>query len=348
MAKHVIFLVHGMGDYPDKWHEPIAAQLQNLYSTYTELADLPFSEFFEFEPITYNTEFEALRQQWRDSTAALGTAIAASGIDVSVVADLNKIASATNRESFINTHVVDVLLYYFLRQVANTVRATVQNQILTALSNRGKIGSVRWSIIAHSLGTSVIHDALHELYTDASVNPNANFTGVTRPTAIAMIANVSRLLEDGGHFDAYRSRVRPGTDNLAGCLFYLNARHEWDPFTQPKKFAPMSNWPSLEARIAELYVDCQIRDIADVDVHAIERYLENPLVHGPLFNSLHGLPARKGLLDRQTIDNAHAQYVLRLQEAALDAALKKLKTLRLGEEDKWPAILKSWVAMLKL
>jgi hypothetical protein len=348
MAKHIVFLVHGMGDYPDKWHEPIAARIQNLYATYTQLSDLPFSNFFEFEPISYNIEFEALRNQWRNSTADLGTALTASGISPSLVVDLTKLASATNRDTFLNTHVVDVLLYHFLRQTAGTVRETVRAQILAALKKRGNIGSVPWSIIAHSLGTSVVHDTLHELYTDASVDPQANFTGVTRPTLIAMIANVSRVLEDGGNFDVYRSRVRPGADNLAGCLFYLNARHDWDPFVQPKKFAPMSNWPTMEARTGELYVDCSIRDISGVNVHALEHYLDNPLVHGPLFNSLHGVPPRKGLLDQNTINNAHAQYVLRLNQDLLDAALAKLKALRLGEEDKWPDILKSWVAMLKL
>jgi hypothetical protein len=71
-------------------------------------------------------------------------------------------------------------------------------------------------------------------------------------------------------------------------------------------------------------------------------------VHGPLFNSLHGAPARKGLLDSATIKNAHAQYVARLNKEHLDAALEKLKKLRLGEEDKWTDILQSWLGTLKL
>lgn len=348
MAKHVIFLVHGMGDHKAGWHTAVAERITNLYSTYAPLKPFPFSDFFEFEGITYDLEFEQLRKMWRDSTAALGTAIEGFGISAPLVEELDKLASATNRETFINTHVVDVLMYRALRQVAGMVRESVRSQILEALTKRGNIGALRWSIIAHSLGTSVVHDSLQGLYTDSTVNAAANFTGVTRPTLLAMIANVSRVLEDGGNFDVYTSRVRPGADNKAGCLFYLNARHEWDPFTQPKKFAPMSNWPSMEARARELLVECQIRDIGQVNVHAIEHYLDNPLVHGPLFNSLHGLPARKGLLDRDTIDTAHAAYVLKLKQEVVDAALKKLKTLRLGEEDKWPAILKSWLSMLKL
>jgi hypothetical protein len=285
---------------------------------------------------------------WRDSTAALGTAIKNFGISAPLVEELDKLASATNRETFINTHVVDVLMYRALRQVAGMVRESVRSQILEALTKRGNIGEVRWSVIAHSLGTAVIHDSLQGLYSESSLNPDANFTGVTRPTTLAMIANVSRVLEDGGNFDVYTSRVRPGADNRAGCLFYLNARHEWDPFTQPKKFAPMSNWPSMEARARELFVDCQIRDIGQLNVHALEHYLDNPLVHGPLFNSLLGLPARKWVLDRDVIATAHAAYVLTLKQDLMDAALKKLKALRLGEEDKWAVILKSWLSMLKI
>jgi hypothetical protein len=348
MAKHLVFLVHGMGSFKKDWSADISKRLVDLYSSYAALKPFPFSDFFEFKEIVYDGEFEALRTLWRNSTEALGTAIKTFGISVELVEELNKLASATNRDTFLNTHVADVLMYRALRQVAGMVRDSVRLQILNALTAGGDLGLARWSIIAHSLGTSVIHDSLQGLYTDSSVNRDANFTGVTRPMVLAMIANVSRVLEDGGNFDVYTSRVVPGVDANAGCTFYLNARHEWDPFTQPKKFAPMSDWPSMEVRARELYVECAIRDIAQVDVHALDHYLNNPLVHGPLFNSLLGFPATKGPLDAGTIATAHGAYVNNIDKQILDAALAKLKPIRLGEEDKWSDIIKSWQAMLKL
>lgn len=347
MSKHILFMVHGMGKYDKDWHKSIAARIATLYSSYSQLAGLPFSDYFEFESITYDSEFEALREQWKKSSNALGTAIKAAGISASLVGKLNQIAGAANRNSFLNTHVVDVLLYYFLRQVAGMVRESVRNQILTAIQKRGNVGSVRWSIIAHSLGTAVVHDALHELYSDRTVGGGARFTGVARPTVIAMIANVSRLLEGSGKFDVYRSKVHPGADSDAGCLFYLSARHEWDPFTQPKKFAPMADWPTPETRARQLFVECQIRDVADTNVHALDHYLNNPAVHGPLFNALHGVPMRNGLLTSDDIETAHSLFVSGLKKELLDKALKKLKSVRLGEEADWQSILKSWVTLLK-
>jgi len=347
MAKHVIFLVHGMGAHPDGWHEKTAQLIQDLYSSYSDLSDLPFSDTFVIEPVTYDEEFEALRKQWRESTAALGTAIKSSGISADLVSELNQLASATNRDTFLNTHVSDVLMYRALRQVAGLVRDSVRLQLLKGIKKQGKVGEVRWSVIAHSLGTAVVHDSLHGLYTDKSVNSKGSFRGVTRPVCLAMIANVSRVMEDS-ESDVYTSTIRPGISSDAGCLLYLNARHEWDPFTQPKKFAPMSNWPSVEARARELYVECGIRDIGQVNVHDLDHYLRNPLVHGPLFNALHGSAGSRGLLDADTIATAHAQFVLNLKAELLDLALQKLKPLRLGEEDGWVDILKSWLAMRKL
>jgi hypothetical protein len=348
MSKHVIFLVHGMGVHPKGWHETTAKLIQDTYSSYAAFSTLPFSDHFVIEPVAYDDEFEALREMWRKSAAALGTAIKQSGISASMVSELNQLATSTNKDSFLNTHVVDVLMYRALRQVAGMVRDSVRLQLLDGIEKQGKLGDVRWSVIAHSLGTSVVHDSLHGLYTDATVDPKANFTGITRPTCLAMIANVSRVLEDGGNFDVYTSRVRPGRTSDSGCLFYLNARHEWDPFTQPKKFAPMSSWPTSEARARGLYVECNIRDIAQINVHDLNHYLRNPLVHAPLFNALHGSSGNLGLLSPDMIATAHAQFVLDLKQALLDLALQKLKPIRLGEEDGWPDIIKSWFAMLKL
>jgi hypothetical protein len=346
--KHVIFLVHGMGTHGEGWHAAYETQLRGLYASYSGLAQLPFSDHFVVEPVRYDQEFEALRDIWKKSSAGLGSALKKSGVKSALVEMLNRLSGIANKDTFLSTHIGDVLMYFALRQVSGLVRDSVRLQILKGIKKHGKVGNVRWSIIAHSLGTAVVHDSLHGLYTSSSVNPKANFTGVTRPTVLAMIANVSRVMEDGGNFDVYTSRVHPGVGLKAGCLYYLNARHEWDPFTQPKKFAPMSSWPDPETRARQLYVECQLRDIAQVNVHALDHYLADPLVHGPLFNCLHGERPNDGVLTFEAIETAHAQYVLGIRTGLLDLALAKLKPLRVGEEDDWETILKSWIRMRKL
>ena len=61
----------------------------------------------------------------RDGTAALGTALAGLGLDAPLVATLDKLASSTNQDTFINTHIVDVLLYRFAGLTTESVRTAV-------------------------------------------------------------------------------------------------------------------------------------------------------------------------------------------------------------------------------
>src|SRR6266853_853163 len=194
--KHIIFLVHGMGQFPDaSWSKASQDTLSNLYSAYSPINAVPFDQLFEFQPIQYSKEFEDLRATWRNSAAALGTAIASTGLNSDLINELDSLAGATNKNTFMNTHVLDVLLYRFAKQTAATVRETVRQQIYSRLNQLSATEPRNWSIIAHSLGTAVVHDALHEAYSEAPTANAGNLAGITRPTLVAMIANVSRVLE---------------------------------------------------------------------------------------------------------------------------------------------------------
>lgn len=290
--KHLIFLVHGMGVNDATWSDAVQKTLTDRYATYPALSFVPFDQRFQFVPISYYDEFAALRDQWRNSTQALGTALAPLGLAVPLITTLDKLASSTNKNTFINTHVLDVLLYHFTGLTTSTVREAVRSAILTALTALDQTQPIRWSIIAHSLGTSVIHDTLHETYSapppPAGGVPTtaSQLALITRPTLLAMVANVSRVLETD--IDVYLSRVQPGNpdDPQAICKYYFNARHQWDPIPQPKAFRPASWWPTLGVRALtpDRFLDVTISEIEQVNVHDFNHYLRNPLVHAPLFN----------------------------------------------------------------
>jgi len=346
--KHLIFLVHGIGDHAANWSESAQKTIKDQYATYAQLSFIPFDERFAFVPILYNDEFEALRKKWRDSTAALGTALAGGaavkGTDAQIVSDLNDIAKATNKDTFINTHVVDVLLYVFARQTAGTVRESVRKQIFTALTALNRAEPITWSIIAHSLGTAVIHDALHEAYSDKPTKFGEKLAGITRPTLLAMIANVSRVCETD--CDVYKSRTRPGSphDPDAVCRFYMNAHHDWDPIPKPKAFRPALHWPSIAVRMQNLYVDAPISEIEQQNVHDLDHYLRNPLVHVPIFNCM----LNRIAIDGDTLKTVHARFAAQTPLDRFGEWVATLKKFQLGEEASWKSILPAWAATLKL
>lgn len=350
---HLIFLVHGMGAFAPGWSESAQKTIRDQYATYSALSFIPFNQRFTFVEINYNDEFEALRKVWRDMSKALGDALKAGAPgqlgktpdDKKFVADLNHVAGLADKDNFLTTHVVDVLLYVAARQTAATVRESVRNQIFKALNAQVKAGNtLRWSVIAHSLGTAVVHDSLHEAYSDKPTKKGGKLATITRASCLAMIANVSRLLE--WDIDVYLSRTRPGNPDEpdAACRAYLNAHNMFDPFTRPKPFAPAAHWPSLGVRALGLYQDVEISTIEDPEtVHDLDHYLRNPRVHGPLFNQLVG----QQVLDRATIDDAHARYVAVTPLGRFAEFVAKLKEFELGQDSPLEHVIKKWAAFKK-
>ena len=351
---HLIFLAHGMGDFKPGWSESAKQTLRDQYATYKPLKFIPFGQRFDFVELNYNDEFEELREMWRRMAKDLGAALVAGTTgevgkktgDKEVVARLNEVATVTRKDSFLNTHVVDALLYFAARQTAATVRESIRKQIFTALKKQVAAGqTLRWSVIAHSLGTAVIHDALHEAYSDKPTAKGEKLAGITRPSCLAMIANVSRLLE--WDIDVFLSRTRPGNpdDPDAACSAYVNAHNIFDPFTQPKPFQPADQWPSLGIRALGLYHDVQISTIeAPEKVHDLDHYLRNPRVHGPIFNRLVG----QEVLDKDTIDDAHARYVAVTPLGQFADFVSTLKRFQLGDESSWVDIFQKWAALKEL
>jgi hypothetical protein len=337
--KHVIFLVHGMGKYTPGWSNETQKIITDNYKKYPQISWLKFKNVYEFVEIIYDNEFEALRKQWKKMSQGLGTALRAQGIAAPLVTNLNKIAGVTNKDKYINTHVVDVLLYRFARQTASAVRDSIRSQILDKLKTLDSSSPIQWSIIAHSLGTSVIHDTLHGLYTDTLGVSGQQLGAVTRPQVLMMVANVSRVLQSD--VKVYQSIVRPGApEDDHAVRYYINVHHQWDPVPMPRAFRPKPDWPTLPIRERGFYQDVQTSAIEDKNIHALEHYLKNPLVHTALFNAL----ADRTAIDEASVKAAHSNYVAKTPPGKFEEAVKELKQFQLGEEEDLARIIKTWAA----
>ncbi|MDX2507903.1 MAG: hypothetical protein QNL62_26005 [Gammaproteobacteria bacterium] len=335
--KHVIFLVHGMGNYTNGWSDPAQNIIKDKYKKFPQISWLKFNRFYEFVEIIYDDEFEALRKQWERMSEGLGTALQSQGINAGLVKKLNKLAGVTNKDKFINTHIVDVLLYRFARQTASAVRDSIRVQILDKLKSLNSSEPISWSIIAHSLGTAVIHDALHGLYTDALDISGQQLGNVTRPHMLMMVANVSRILQSD--VKVYQSVVRPGApENAHAVRHYINARHEWDPFPMPKAFRPKPDWPTLSIRERGFYKEIVTNAIEDKNIHSLEHYLKNPLVHTALFNAL----SDRSAIDDASIKSAHSNYVAKTPLGKFEETVQQLKEFQLGEEEDLAKVIKVW------
>lgn len=281
-----LFLVHGMGKHEVGWEKPIVALLEDLYGRYRigkSSSTLTFDERFHVVPIGYDDIFRDLLAKWKGNANALGKR--AEGVQAHHVTQLIGWLRGVDPDEFVWSHAADVLLYRLFVGVRETVKTAVASQIVEELVDLKANES--WSVIAHSLGTAVAHDALDMLWTGKL--PGGQATGFSaaqnKAQLVMMVANVSRVLETTP--DVYESTVRPGdaADPDSGCFFFLNARHDLDPFTRPRMFAPR-DWPTPGAISEGIYWPVEIWHIHQKNVHAWEHYLENPAVHIPMLRML--------------------------------------------------------------
>lgn len=279
MAEHILFLVQGMGEQTEGTFDSWKATLRTLYSRYSDGRSM--DDQFRFVNINYNHLFEEQRSRWNDALDAILSAGAGQGLELP---DRETLRTLTG-DNFVGTHILDVLLYRFFPQMAENVRAEVVTQFGAAL---GETPGARFSVLAHSLGTAVAHDAIHALYHSHPTNPgNKLDPNLFHFDTIAMLANVSRILETD--VDVYQSIVRPEKKGVGwkfACQKMLSASHKWDPLVAPKLFEPAADWPDPATRTEGLFTFARPTLIQDANPHAMEHYLRDPEVHIPLFRYL--------------------------------------------------------------
>ncbi|MFN0058579.1 MAG: hypothetical protein ACKVX7_09010 [Planctomycetota bacterium] len=277
MAKHYVFLIHGMGEHKKgEWHLPWVKQLTELSARYAGFAKTPLDKWVEFVPISYDALIEARLTKWGKDAAKLEGKLGALGSGAESVFAWLKTASDEEKE-FFWSHVADVVLWTLFAQERASIEANVLLQVAKSLETMyGESGAHASTIIAHSLGTAVAHNVVHQLATSGATKqgfgPNEH-----RWHNLFTIANVSRVIQTMPK--VYESVTRPGPDGDANsaCRHFYNVRHELDPFTWPKPFDPVG-WPSF-TKIA-------IRQVNDWNVHGIDHYFDNPRVHIPLLRAI--------------------------------------------------------------
>lgn len=321
MAKQVIFLVHGMGDTVPGWSAPVQDLIRQKYSLYKVSKLQKFDSTYAFKEINYNQVFEDHIETWEEKSQIVTSKLEASGIDIDLLDTLMDMTQKTARKEFASTHVLDVILYRFMKGLKSQIISNISTQIAGRLSD-----NPRYSIICHSLGTAVMHDVMQANLTTNEF-PLSTAHGI--PNVYMTLANVSRVLQDADT-NVYTSAVRPrlkDKNKLYGCTRFINASHALDPFTKVRTFAP--EWKKGAAKplnnlYADSYEPVKISGLTGFNPHDFEHYLEHPDCHVALFRGLAGKSAvSKKELDQQRA--LHKQKTVAGQFAPVKAAVDALQ-----------------------
>lgn len=285
---HVLFLVHGMGQQQENWSVPVSQQLSKIAKQYQRFEDQDLDEFVMFEPIRYDNLFDDLLNRWQENFSSVMNSEASGVIPDG---ELTKMMESLNDDErrFFWSHVADVLIYRFFPLYRDRVRIEVIRNIAKKVSfYRNKYGNnTRFSFLAHSLGTAVIHDSLHLLGSTEWDDEIANVMGPphTRFQSLFMLANTSRILESNVSLqDSIVCPVKSRGDHNREYLDqYINVLHEYDPVTLLWRFSGES-WGANFRQI-------NLRHFRNVNIHDFSHYLDHPGVHIALLRVLCGFRA---------------------------------------------------------
>ncbi len=327
MAKdHTIIFIHGMGSPDDAMFQKWEAQVAGIHDRYI-LGQAPFSDMFKCISINYNNIFESRRKSWESQIDTIMNA----GADLPNSFPSQQDLESFTNDSFYTTHLMDVLLYRFDEMVANDVNDYVWGQIVDVIRNHTLAGG-KVSIIAHSLGTAVLHNSVNVLYNTTKEEAETLFIPKNfRFHAIVQLANVSRTLET--KWDAYSSYLRPGVkmanDGKYATTRMLSASHSWDPLVSLRRFRPVNNWPDPETVAKNRFVLVQPTIIQNWNTHDFSHYLKDPLVHIPMLRMLRTNNFIAQGQESDAIDAFHKANPI----AKFDEHRKNLEKMLVGEAD---------------
>ncbi|HEX6636374.1 MAG TPA: hypothetical protein VF033_01855 [Steroidobacteraceae bacterium] len=359
MRKHVLIFVHGMGAYvkpggepDDSWSIAAAATLKEQYDKYKFVSRRSFEDRFEVVHVNYDTEIFKLVKRWEtESQAIMGGGVASAAPVTKLLKWLE--GGAKLEDNFAWTHAACVILYRFFPLMRQRLKIHVAGQFQKALAPNENGAVSTWSVIAHSLGTIVVHDVLNAM--DATTPNEAGIsildTMVPSAQVVAMIANVSKVMESKDEAPVYDSLLVPQSmvRNQSCCFSYFNCNNKLDPFVLPKPFSPPAdNQAWALAKVNGSYVDISIDNIEEPNVHSLRNYLVNPEVHIPLLEYLVG----QGSIT-ETEKKKAAKDFKNISSAVVEKARKKLVDAaneRIGgnaDVEKWFDLIGNYFSLLE-
>jgi len=320
----VLVVVHGMGEHAHGWSADVVAKLDAVAAQYPAFKTGPrFSKRLTIEEIVYDDVFANIVSTWNRDAGALDAWAKGAGRSLPKLASWLRSPLPADTTGFFWTTAIDPLLYRGFHLVRDDVRAQVTKQVADIAMRAMRSGAAEISVLAHSLGTAVMHDSLDVLGRKPFERNEALTAARWQFANLFMLADVCQLarnlVADINYFDSIVRPTSAGSANDTYCQFFLNAWHRFDPFVLMAPFRPVT-WGDNYIPIGPL------EHFHSANVHGYTHYLDHPLVHVPIINGALGAPL---------ISDAEQAKVLALYpvtqavgcEAQIAAVIQKAKEL---------------------
>lgn len=356
MAKIALLLLHGMGSFTapsadgdgkpsrgsfaQEFEKASTTALQRYKNHKTEMLE----KYVDIHELNYDTWFDKMRTEMANRAKSMNDRLGAvAGVyGVSFGSDLagrlTQLEDDFGDDSFFYTHWLDVIFYTTM--LGAKVRVDTGLKIAELVQ---KYGTGNVHVMAHSLGTAVLHDTLHLLYRPES-DPNDEIPDLDLTNqklgSVWMVANVSRLVNAFTSLsDPLKSVVKPGDD---GCTrrFY-NVRHKVDPFTWLSRFNPSNNGAWVSETIYSRFYGNIVTDlVVEANTHSFTQYLEDPKVAELFLYRI--IPLKT---DTQEMEKIRLDYSAKAIKGAYAALEESFHNLSVKDIQSWREFLQAGKAL---
>jgi hypothetical protein len=360
MAKHHILCVHGVGQHANDWvtteeQDDGLTFKERFEACWNQYAILGTSDDLVFHSIHYDDAIVRILSSWDDmlkqfSMLAPKTPLMQSGTEF--FNGLHEKALATkgesNRKEFLRTHVMDLLLFYTIPSVTDAVIMYVGRQCLEIINKeRADDEQSTFSILGHSLGTSVVEKTLKAMFNEGIKPQNGSpetLKGDFKFQSVSLFANASFTLARANDEESFyiNSTFKPGGDSGAMCQTLINLNHRFDPVGQFRPFRPPTQW--LHPDDSHCYATIELSRLSSTSIHSINHYLRDPRAHVPLFNSLKGYTA----ITKDVFDDAQGQFDAKTPLGQFKSMKTALEKLQIDEASNMKDFVQSITAALEL
>jgi hypothetical protein len=317
-----------MGSQVVGWSKPAIDELKKHYKDFKLQGT--FTDRFQIKEIFYDkrfTDYWNRHDQIVKELALLKVGgLGGKSFVKAMVALAKKVPKGKLR-----THAGDVFLYA-ATLLNEPVTLDIDVLIATELK---RLGFPTYSIIAHSLGTRVIHDVLQRSFTDRA----DSYMLRAKPRVLMSVSNVTKLMSfKSGELKREKGLVVfPSDTSTKGvCQHYINVNHPLDPFAVIRKYTPEF---SGESNYWEPEIDSS--DITSKEVHSLKHYCEHPAVAAEFLNQV----IAPDIIDSDPISSGAVKAsLIKYREKTLSGNLENLrgdlKNMKLDGFSDWKSALK--------
>ncbi len=324
----VIFFLHGAGKHEEGWHKDA---LESFIETRLLLGrDDDFNARYIPIALSYGDIFEEYWGEHNSRAKALANLPIPGNANsfIRKIIDFAK-SNPSDDHPWIATQ-GDVVLY-LITSLGPAVRNRVWDDIIKVLEEHN---TPMFSIIAHSLGTRVIHDVLQRSFT-GDVGSNYELFG--KPKVLAQIANITRLTSfNEGHLGPGMV-VHPSYDPDTGaCWRYINAWHPLDPSAVIRRFNPL-RYPAFQGVQGLFDISAKPGDVINIkEIHSLTNYLKIPEITAAIVNGLENYTTlHPGPIDEAAIEQAREKYEQKTIAGSWTERLEQIEQFDLNSIDSW-------------